>query len=267
MNTVNKGALIGRGRTAEVFAWGQDQVLKLYLAECPPAWVDYEHKIARLVQGAGLPAPAVGELVEIDGRRGLVYQRISGPSMLTALRAKPWQVLRYGRLMAEMHAAMHACPAPDLPAGRDKLMQAINTSPRLDDRAREAAIAALERLPDGAALCHGDFHPDNIVMSPRGPVVLDWVTSARAHPLADVARTSLMLRLGEPPPGMPGRWLINLIRGAFHAAYLGRYRSLRSVAQADVDAWLLPTAAARTNEDIPPERQNLQALIASLVST
>lgn len=69
------GELSARGRTAEVYAWGDQQILKLYFSEFPSHWVDYELKIARVVQDAGLPSPKVGEIVEVNGRRGLVYER------------------------------------------------------------------------------------------------------------------------------------------------------------------------------------------------
>lgn len=48
-----------------------------------------------------------------------------------------------------------------------------------------------------------DFHPDNVLLAARGPVIIDWPDATRGQPLADVARTSLLLRLGGLPPGWP----------------------------------------------------------------
>ena len=47
----------------------------------------------------------------------------------------------------------------------------------------------LAGLPDGDQLCHGDFRPDNLVLTASGPVVLDWMTATRGVPVADVVRT------------------------------------------------------------------------------
>jgi hypothetical protein len=63
---------IAVGRTAEVFAWDDNRVLKLYRDWCPADWVEYELKIGRIVQGAGLPVPAIGDLVDVEGRRGVI---------------------------------------------------------------------------------------------------------------------------------------------------------------------------------------------------
>lgn len=51
-----KGALIGRGRTAEVFAWDDDRALKLYYAAWPASAAEQEAHIARGVYAAGLLA-------------------------------------------------------------------------------------------------------------------------------------------------------------------------------------------------------------------
>jgi aminoglycoside phosphotransferase (APT) family kinase protein len=60
-------------------------------------------------------------------------------------------------------------------------------------------LEGLERLPQGAALCHFDFHPDQVLMTQRGPVVIDWMTAFRGHPLADVARSCVLLSFGQAP--------------------------------------------------------------------
>ncbi len=40
-----KGALVGIGRTAEVFDWEDGWVLKLYRAPIPRAWVEHEAEL------------------------------------------------------------------------------------------------------------------------------------------------------------------------------------------------------------------------------
>ncbi len=260
-----KGPLVGIGRTAEVFAWGEDQILKLYRPEMPREWVGYEAKIGRLVSEAGLAAPAVVDVIEVEGRLGIIYERIVGPSMLDALARQPWTLFRSARQFAEMHAAMHACRRHELPEQRAGFIRAIEHAPALPEATRRRALAALARLPDGDALCHGDFHPDNLIASPRGPIVIDWTTAARGNPLADVARTVLMFRLAALPPAMPAskRIMVQLLRYIFLRAYLRAYRSLRPLTDAEIEAWIPVLAAARLNERIAPEEKALLRLAES----
>ena len=216
---------IAVGRTAEVYAWGEHQVLKLYRDWCPPRWVDFE-------AGLGL----------------------AGVSMFNTIIARPWTIIQFGRLMAEMHAAMHAIQSPsDLPDQRDRLKGAIERAQSLPDDLRRKTLGILETLPDGDRLCHGDFHPDNVLMTPRGPIIIDWMTATRGDPIGDVARTLLLMTVGEPPTSTLIRLLTRLLRGWMRSAYLKRYFELRPEGRERLDKWRVVAYAARLAEDIKGE--------------
>jgi hypothetical protein len=70
---MEKGALIGRGRTAEVFAWGEGRALKLYYEGWPAAAAEAEYRKAEAVHRAGAAAPSVDGVVQVDGRHGVIY--------------------------------------------------------------------------------------------------------------------------------------------------------------------------------------------------
>jgi aminoglycoside phosphotransferase (APT) family kinase protein len=259
------GVPIARGRTAEVFTWQDGQVLKLFYDWVPPTWVETEAKASRAVYEAGLPAPAVGGVVEADGRRGIVFERVEGPSMLAEWKSKPWALARSARQLAELHAAIHALPGAGLPAYRERLEGSIRATRALPAHLKDAALSALARLPGGDALCHGDFHPDNVIMTARGPIIIDWMTAVRGNPLADVARTSLLLCMAALPPGTRGVWIIDAARRLYHAVYLRRYLQLHPTLRGDIAAWRLPTLTARLNENIAAEQASVLAAIEALV--
>jgi aminoglycoside phosphotransferase (APT) family kinase protein len=259
------GAPFARGRTAEVFTWKDNQVLKLFYDWVPLTWVETEAKASRAVYEAGLPAPAVEGVVEADGRRGIVFERVEGPSVLAEWKSKPWVLVRSARQLAELHVAIHALPGAGLPAYRERLEGSIRATQALPAHLKDAALSALARLPDGDALCHGDFHPDNVIMTARGLIIIDWMTAVRGNPLADVARTSLLLRLGALPPGTRGKWIIDAARRLYHAVYLRRYLQLHPASREDIAAWQMPVAAARLVENVP-ENPQLLALVEASVS-
>src|SRR5215813_9280294 len=110
------GKLIGQGRTAEIYAWGDNEALKLYFAGSAASWVESEAQVSRAVAATGLPVPATGEVLEVDGRIGILFERVLGPSMLQQFSAKPWTVAHSLHVFTELHLAMHTRSVPELPS-------------------------------------------------------------------------------------------------------------------------------------------------------
>jgi uncharacterized protein (TIGR02172 family) len=264
MSTVLLGKPIAFGRTAEIYAWGEGQILKLFQDQFSVGQVEYEARIAAIVHAAGLPIPAVGEVVEINGRAGLIYERVAGVSMLETFKAKPGRFFQFARLLAELQAEMHTCRVPELPSLRQRLEKKIREAETLPSDMRRAILATLDRLPDDDCLCHGDFHPDNVLLTARGPIIIDWTDATCGSPLADVARTSLLLRVGALPSGPSALWLLSVGRRWFRLAYLKRYFQLRPGDPRQLSAWQPVIAAARLKEKIPGEQEQLLALIKEI---
>ena len=261
--TVTKGMVIARGRTAEVLAWQDQQVLKLFYAGMPADLIKREIQAARLVSATDLPTPKfLGELT-LDGRCGLIYERVAGESLLALLGSRPWSCVRYARQFAGLHAAVHRQCGTGLPPLKAGLENTIRRLEGLPQGLLEAALDRLAQLPDGKTLCHFDFHPEQVMMTSNGLVVLDWMTACAGHPAADVARTTVLIRFG---PVLDASWMMqllaNLLRGLFYRTYLQRTLELNpAITLAAIDAWLPLVALARSAEDIPGEKGKLQAFL------
>jgi len=254
---MKKGPLIGTGRTAEVFAWGDDRVLKLFMDWCPHSWIEREEKLSRVIYESGLPAPEVEGIIEVDGRKGIIFERVEGRPMLEEMGAKPNEAPRYAEILAELHTAIHSHEIPDIPSLRDMIERNIRQAKTLSDEERTRALHVLNQRKDGTSLCHYDIHPMNVIMSPRGPVIIDWMTACQGNPHADIARTLLMsqgFQFAVPP-----EWHGTL--KSFIDRYLERYREIRDISLKELKAWRLPIAIARLNENIPHERDWLPSVI------
>ena len=168
--------------------------------------------------------------------------------MLEYLLTKPWTFIREARVLAELHADMHASNIlPELPSQRQRLEDKIRSAAALPPDLRQAVLSSLSQMPDSSRLCHGDFHPGNILITPRGPIIIDWIDATHGNPLADVARTWVILsELGLSIP-----WIAKVLRSRLLKTYLKRYFQLHPGDQRKFTAWLPIVAAARLNENIP----------------
>jgi hypothetical protein len=250
------------GRTAELFAWENGRVLKLFNAGVSGAAADHEADISRVVYETGLPVPAVFGRVDLNGRAGILYEQIYGPTLLSCITRQPLKTLGWGRTLARLHFQVHQAAANGLADKNERLERIIQGVPDLPDELRMAALARLKQLPAGGSLLHGDFHPDNILASPRGLIIIDWLDASRGHPLADVARTWLLMTGTLPPTMNAGeRATIQLVRGVLVRAYLNSYLRFSGFGMSDLRPWLLPVAAARLSEDVPGDRARLLPLM------
>jgi uncharacterized protein (TIGR02172 family) len=253
------------GFTAEVYAWRPGVVLKLFKKGISRGAAEFEATLTRTVHATGLPVPAVGEVIEMDGRYGLELERVDGISMLDALRQNPETYLGYAHQLAELQVEMHSRSVPELPDQRERLKRKITGTEKLPEEVRIAALRALEGIPEDDKLCHGDFHPGNILLSQQGPVIIDWIDASRGSPTLDVARSTLLFGGIRLPADFPGAENLNLVLDMFYQAYRQRYFTLRALDPRELERWLPVVAAARLDENIYYDEDRLLSIAQQLV--
>lgn len=261
---MKKGALIGKGMTAEVYEWGRNQVLKLFFDRFKDEWVDYEAKIGTAVHEAGVPSPEVFDTIELEGRRGIIYQRISGTSIMKHIQAEPWNISLYTKQLTELQFRIHQCSAASLPTQGERFAARIKGSPKIPDDKVQRILGYIEKLPDGTSICHGDLHFNNIIVSNNKLVPIDWANAYQGNPLGDVARTCLMMvspavKLPYVPAQMD--YLSQYIKWMTHGIYLYEYMGLTKARLEDIDTWTLPAAAAKLRDKVPGEEKWLMDMI------
>jgi len=242
MNVLEKP--IAMGRTAEIYSYEEEKVLKLFFSSIPQDWIDKEVEVGKYIQDTQLPVPKVYERVKINGREGVIYERIEGPSLLNELAVKPWNVVRYARTLAELHVQVHEVQAPaKLETQKEWARGGIPETDKLPNEMQAQILQLLDSLPGGNQLCHGDFHPGNIVITEKGPVIIDWMTASMGLACGDVARTSTIMEAGKVPEGTPMRWLLEWLRKLLLATYLKTYFQLKPDVKDSLGVWRAVMAA------------------------
>lgn len=253
-----KGQLIGEGNTAEVYAWGDTQILKLFRNDFPREGMEREYNVCMELNGTNIPIPKVDQMVEIEGRKGIVYEKIMGESMLKLMMTRPLASKKYARQLAKIHYQVHQCKVEGLYGYKEVMKWNICKCVLLAEEAKKVVLAILEQLPEGNVLCHGDFHPGNIMIASKQPFILDWMTAATGNPCADVARTLLLLQDGALPSGLPKSavYLLNALRHRMGEQYLKEYIQLSGKSKEEIVRWRIPIAAARLIEWIPDSEKD-----------
>ena len=251
--------MLGQGRTAEVYLYRERYVVKLFRPSFPKPAIENEYLVCQAI-GSLVDIPRAYNHLMIDGRDALVFDYIKGESGFKYLFRNPWTVRKFAEQFAVIHARIHSTSVPEeVPELKTILIRNMNLDDLLPRASKERVIEYLQRLPARNTLCHGDYHPDNILLREGKPFVLDWMTATRGHPLADVARTSALLKWAQPGPGIPAvfRVLLSTMRKRFYERYIAHYLKITGVRIEEVERWELPVLAARLMEWIPKEEKDL----------
>ena len=129
---------------------------------------------------------------------------------------------------------IHSRPAVAFPNLKLRLAANIARAPNIGETRRRSMLAKQADLPDGDRLCHGDFHPLNVLGDAVAPMVIDWPDATCGDPAADCCRSYLILKLHAEDLAEP---------------YLDAYRRLGTASGDRILAWLPSIAAARLAEE------------------
>lgn len=262
------GEKIGEGVTADIHVWAPGQIVKLYRPGVSPRFSRREAHMTRTAFAAG--APEVFDEVTVDGRFGIVLQRLDGPTLLQLLQTGAVTSERVGAILAALYASVHkASPPPDVVPLRNWIDAASRTSPGILPQPIVAGVLTLiDRLPPEDGLCHADLHPGNVIMTADGPRIIDWACALRASAVFDIARAHVSLTELVPDDVDPA------LPRAVNAALQAEYAQLAGMSPAALTAAIqsyLPILRAfvllQRRPATPAQRERLVQRIADALSS
>ena len=245
------GALVAVGRTSDVYEFGRGSIVKVPRPTVPPHWASEEALYTSAVRELGAPAPNVRDVVQIEGRDAIVFERVDGSSMWDLIVATPRLARSMANELADIHKRILRTGLPvQVAALVERMCRKIERAQVLSADEREEARQLVGRMPRGAALLHGDLHPANVLMADRGPVVIDWFDAAIGHPVADVVRSSILVRpftVADDRPHLPAArpGFLN----EFHESYVGAMSDVIRASADELRQWEAVVAASRLAED------------------
>ena len=195
------------------------------------------------VEETGLKIPQIEEVKKIDGKWAIVLDYIEGKTLAEIIENDRKNLEMYMEKFVDIQIEIHSKRSPLLNKLKDKMSRKIDET-NLDATTRYELHTRLEGMPKHNKVCHGDFNPSNIIITPAGDYyVLDWSHATQGNASADVARTYLLFSL----------------KGDKEAAemYLNMFCKKTDTAKQYVQQWLPIVAASQSVKGNEEEREFL----------
>ena len=231
-------------RTSKTIYRDGDHVIKVFDEGYSKADILNEALNIARVEETGLPIPGVEEVTKIDGKWAIVTDYAEGKTIAQLMAENPDKKDEYLERFVDIQVEVQSKTCPMLNRLKEKMKGKI-AQPGLDATTRYELDSRLAAMPNHNKLCHGDFNPTNVVISPDGQSysILDWAHATQGNASADAARTYLLF------------WLSGDIETA--EKYLNLFCKKTDTAKQYVQKWLPIVAASQSVKGKPEEREFL----------
>ena len=200
-----------KGGTGECYRIDQDTILKLYYEGFPTERILTEKEGARAALVAGVPTAISYGLVQAGKRQGVIYELVQGKTLSEEIYEKGISCAReLGRVFAGIARTLHQAEVKktDLPSATLTVRKAIQEAGSLPDNVMKQVLCFMDELDAYHQYVHGDFHPNNVIMTKDGPILVDMGGFSTGCPMFDLATCYFSL-LEAPESRSGGRSSFN----------------------------------------------------------
>lgn len=224
------GKILGEGNTATVYEWGEDAVLKLFAKGYPKSAIEREFHNAKALNVLNFAKPKAYEIICYNEQIGIIYDRVEGETLLDWF-LKTGDIQGCAVYMARLHKTIIQNKVSDVPDYKEFLRSNILNATFDNIIERDRVFAILDNLKGGDTLCHGDFHPGNILLSNGHAMVIDFMNVCHGNYLYDVARTVFLVEYTPVPQDEKDREKLLRIKKTLADLYLMEMNVIREMIQ------------------------------------
>ncbi|HDR7282640.1 aminoglycoside phosphotransferase family protein [Bacillus paranthracis] len=190
---MNLDNLIAKGNTAEIYLY-DNKIVKLFKDYLPNTESMNEAKKQKYAYSCGLSVPNVFEVTKIQNRQAIIMEYVKGDSIGDLLLNNLNEAEYYINICVNEQKKIHAIRVNtgEMEAMEERLERQIKSVHKLDEKQKENILNKLHSIKFDSRLCHGDFHPFNLILSEKNVSIIDWVDACSGDIRADVFRTYLL---------------------------------------------------------------------------
>ncbi|EJV72218.1 aminoglycoside phosphotransferase family protein [Bacillus cereus] len=232
---------IAKGNTTEIYLC-DNKVVKLFEKYLPNTESLYEAQKQKYAYSRDLHVPKVFEVTEVQGRQAIIMEYVEGESVGELLLNNLNKAEHYIGLCVNEQKKIHAIRVntDEMESMRERLERQIKSVHKFDEKQKENILNKLHSIKFEPRLCHGDFHPFNLILSKKNVNIIDWVDASSGDIRADVFRTYLLYSQSS----------VELAE-----MYLHIYCRNTGLSRDEIFQWAPIIITARLSEQVSPENE------------
>ena len=181
---------IGAGACGEVFRLDDETIIKLYYPRVKKSEIEQEKALAKKAFVMGVPTAISYDIVEADGRTGVVYELIKSKTIGELIRADESRLEEYMDMYAAVCRQIHSIEAEPgrLPSFKDINRADIPNVTGITEEERGYLHRFLDLVPDRMNCLHGDLNINNIMVQNGECCLIDMGEFSTGTPMFDLSR-------------------------------------------------------------------------------
>lgn len=261
--------LLAQGGEADLYEINDCKILRIKRTNSSkPA--EMERIIFPILEKHNILVPKVYEYMQIDGRPAEIMERIHGDTMLRYMISHPFRVKDEIKQFAKMHQKILCIHEKSGLYPIEKIIENFEKQPlKVEKEIFDFVMQILEELPNGDFICHGDFHPGNILIENNKRYIIDWSGVHTGNSVSDIAHTYLLMTYTPLVPGQGclqhkiisflGRYVAELYRKEMHR--------LLAFDWTEFDKWLIVMSLYRIYHGLPSEEKKRKKYLTKAYCT
>ena len=242
--------VIGKGACGECYRIDEETIIKLYYKNVDTATIEHEKALSKKAFVMGIPTAISYDIVEADGRRGVVYELIKSKTLAELMRSDESKTDEYIAMYADICKKVHSIHTedPEIPSFKDANREDIKNITGITDEERDYLYKFLELVPDSDTCIHGDLNINNIMVQNGECCLIDMGELSYGTPMFDISRIVFSMVYANVPSGefnafykMPSEQVAEIYR-KFFKEYFG-CDTVEDAEKKDPQVkWLMPLA-------------------------
>lgn len=182
--------VIGRGACGECFRIDDETIIKLYYDNTDTKFIEHEKALAKKAFVMGIPTAISYDIVEANGRKGVVYELIKAKTLGELMHSENAKLDEYAGLYVDICKQVHSIRTkdPEIPSFKEENRADIKNITGITEEERNYLHRFLDLVPDGDTCLHGDLNINNIMVQNGECCLIDMGELSTGTPMFDISR-------------------------------------------------------------------------------